>query len=139
VIFYELRSEGKRTRSRENGYNKSVKLKDKIILITGASKGIGNVLAKRLAQEKARLILVARTESELKRFIADYGNRHKYFVCNLENAEEIIGLVKQIKLETKKLDVLVNVAGVGVYKNFNEVIIADWNKSFALNVTAPFY
>mgnify|MGYP001601099232 CR=1 FL=1 len=113
-------------------------LKNKTILLTGGSGGIGNTLAKKLAEEKAKLILVARTESELKNFISKYGDEHKYFVCDLENKEEVKNLVSQIKALTKGLDILVNVAGIGIYKNFDETTTQDWDKSFALNVTAPF-
>jgi len=113
-------------------------LKNKTILVTGSSRGIGNALAKKLAEEKAKLILVARTETELKNFVSKYGDEHKYFVCDLENEEKVSNIVSKIKAEVKELDILVNVAGIGIYKKFDETTKQDWDKSFALNVTSPF-
>lgn len=122
----------------KNGYNMNMDLTNKTILLTGGTKGIGNALAKKLITEKARLVLAARTETELKSFVSKYGGEHKYFVCDLESEEKVNNLVSQIKTEVKKLDILVNVAGTGIYKKFDESTKQDWNKSFSLNVTAPF-
>jgi len=121
-----------------NSYNKDMNLKGKTILVTGGSSGIGNALAAKLADEGAKLILIARTETQLKRFISQRGDEHKYFICDLENKEAVGNLVGQIKAEVKELSILVNVAGIGIYKNFDETTVHDWVKSFSLNVTSPF-
>jgi short-subunit dehydrogenase len=119
-------------------YNKPMNLKGKTVLLTGGSRGIGNALAIKLAKENAKLLLIARTEPELRKFVSDYGSKHKYFVCDLENSKNVDKLISQIKSEVKDLDILINIAGVGIYRNFDQTTTQDWNKSFALNITAPF-
>lgn len=121
-----------------NSYNKDMNLTGKTILVTGGSRGIGNALAAKLAEEGAKLILIVRTEIQLKSFISKHGDEHKYFVCDLENKEAVSNLVDKMKAQVKELNILVNVAGIGIYKNLDETTAQDWEKSFSLNVTAPF-
>ena len=113
-------------------------LKNKTILITGGSQGIGRALAECLAKEGARLILVARSENRLKEFVKKFGKRHRYYVCDLSDHKQVIPLTKLIKNDLNDLDILVNAAGVGVYKNLQDVSFEDWTNSFSTNVTAPF-
>jgi short-subunit dehydrogenase len=115
-------------------------LKDKIIVITGASKGIGNTLTKFLAKEGARVILVARSEEILKDLVKNFGEeKHKYYACDLSNINEVFNLVRKIKKDFEKVDVLVNAAGIGVYKPIEEVKTEEWDLSFAIGVKAPYF
>lgn len=113
-------------------------LKNKTILITGGSRGIGRALAERLAKESANLILVARSKDRLKEFIDQYGKQHHYYVCDLFDHKQVIRLTELIKKDFGNLDILINVAGIGVYKNLLDVSFEDWSNSFSTNVTAPF-
>lgn len=92
-----------------------MKLKDKVVVITGASQGLGECLAYKLASEKARVILVARTEKLLKKVenkIEKEGGNAGYFVCDIRNLSQIKKTVGKIKDKFGKVDVLVNNAGV---------------------------
>lgn len=116
----------------------SVNFNNKTILITGASRGIGRALAEKLSDEGSRLILVARTEEKLKSFIKSHGDHHNYYICDLADRKQILYLVKSVKRDYKKIDALINVAGIGIYKSFPDISEEEWDYSFALNVTAPF-
>ena len=74
-------------------------------------------MAERLVEEDARLILVARSEDRLKEFVKKYGKQHRYYVCDLSDHKQVIQLTESIKNDFNNLDILVNVAGIGVYKN----------------------
>jgi short-subunit dehydrogenase len=113
-------------------------LKNKTILITGGSYGIGRALAERLAKECPHLILVARSENRLKEFVDQYGEQHRYYVCDLSDYNQVTQLTGLIKKDFFNLDVLINVAGIGVYKNLRDVTFADWSNSLSINITAPF-
>ncbi len=119
-------------------YNIGVNLKNKTVLITGGSQGIGRALAERLAKEGANLILVARSEDRLKEFVKKYGKQHRYYVCDLSDHKQVVQLTESIKNDLNHLDVLVNAAGIGVYKNLQDISFEDWTDSFSTNVTAPF-
>ena len=113
-------------------------LKNKTILITGGSQGIGRALAERLAKEGVNLILVARSEDRLKEFIKKFGKQHHYYVCDLLDNKQVFQLAESIKKDFNNLDILINVAGIGVYKNLQDITFEDWVNSFSINVTAPF-
>ena len=88
-------------------YLKSLDLKNKIALVTGAGKGIGRASAIALAEAGANLIILSRTESDLvkvEKEIKKLKRKCKYFVCDILNNNQVIDIFSKIK----KLDILVN-------------------------------
>ena len=89
--------------------------KNKVVLITGGSRGLGLVMAREFAHEGARLILCARDEEELNRAKLDLESRgaevmtHK---CDVSNRSEVMELIASIHDRYEGIDVLVNNAGV---------------------------
>lgn len=115
-------------------------IKNKTVLITGASKGMGNSIAKRLAQEGANLILVARTEEILKDLAKNLGGgSHKYYACDFSDIKKVLDLSENISKDFEKIDVLINGAGIGVYKPIEEVSFDEWRKSFSIGLDAPYF
>lgn len=97
-------------------------MKDKIILITGASSGIGLATAEALAAKGAELILAARNEVKLKsaaeKIQSKTGNdKIKYFVCDFSSQASIRKLAENVKKNYTQIDVLINNAG-GVFPEF---------------------
>lgn len=114
-------------------------LKDKIVVVIGATGGIGREIVKVLDSEKAKLVLVSKTESELQSLIKSLkGKDHKYYSCNLADQKGTEKLAQQIATDNSSIDVLVNAAGIGIYKPIEESTIEDWNKSMDINVTSHF-
>jgi short-subunit dehydrogenase len=98
-------------------------MKDKIVLITGASSGIGLATAEALAAKEAQLILVARSEDKLKQAIgqisAKTGNKNiSYYLADFSSQKSIRALADAIKKNHQKIDVLINNAG-GVFPSLN--------------------
>jgi short-subunit dehydrogenase len=92
-----------------------MKLKNKVVVITGGSQGLGKELAIKLAKEDARLILVARREKFLKRTqenVKRNGGNADYHKCDIRDVDNVKETVKQIRRRYKKIDVLINNAGV---------------------------
>lgn len=91
-------------------------LKNQTAIITGASSGLGESLAYKLAiDEQVRVILIARSKDLLKKVtekISKSGGRAEYFVCDISNLEQIRETKKNIVEQYKKIDILVNNAGV---------------------------
>ena len=97
-------------------------MKDKIILITGASSGIGLATAEALAAKGAELILAARSEEKMKEvaqlITSKTGNsKIKYFVCDFSSQNSIRKLAENVRKKYTKIDVLINNAG-GVFPEF---------------------
>lgn len=85
-------------------------LKNKIIVITGASSGLGAVLAEKVAEEGAHVVLVSRNEDELKK-IQEKTKGH-IFVCDISDLEQVKKTIDEIIQKFGIVDILVNNAGI---------------------------
>jgi len=114
-------------------------LKDKTVVVTGATGGIGRELVGNLDKEGVRLILVSKTESELQNLLSKLERKeNKCYPCDLSNQKETEALAKKISAEAGKVDILINAAGIGIYKAIEETTLDDWNASMNINVSAHF-
>ena len=90
-------------------------LKNKTVLITGGSRGLGLVMAREFAREGARLALCARDEEELERARIDLEKFNvdvMVFKCDVRNRQEVADMVAAVTNRFDQIDVLVNNAGV---------------------------
>jgi len=97
-------------------------MKDKIILITGGSAGIGLATAEALAEKGAEIILAARNEEKLKQAAQQIESKSgvkkvKYYVADFSSQKSIRSLAENVKKDYQKIDVLINNAG-GVFPEF---------------------
>ncbi len=119
-------------------YLKSLDLKNKIALVTGAGKGIGRASAIALAEAGANLIILSRTESDLvkvEKEIIKLNRKCKYFVCDILNNNQVIDIFSKIK----KLDILVNNAGTNIPSHFTKIKKKDMDYMVDLNIKAAFH
>lgn len=108
---------------------------NKIALVTGAGTGIGRAIAKRMADEGAKVLIIGRTEETLNES-ASQDDKISYLVANIENHEDVKGIIAEIKLKYGKLDILVNNAGVAPVTPFAEINLSEYDKTFGVNVRA---
>ncbi len=114
-------------------------LKDKVVIVTGATGGMGKEIVTLLDKEGANLIMVARSEDELKNLHEHLINRNStYFACDLSDQKSVEGLTKSLSEKFAVIDVLVNAAGIGIYKPIEEITLEDWNNTLNINLTAAF-
>ncbi|MBY0554895.1 SDR family NAD(P)-dependent oxidoreductase [bacterium] len=95
---------------------------NKVVLITGASSGIGWATAQAFASEGAFLMLVARREERLKELASickQLGSRSEYMALDVQNQQKLNELAKKTISMFGHIDVLVNNAGVGHYGDFD--------------------
>jgi NAD(P)-dependent dehydrogenase (short-subunit alcohol dehydrogenase family) len=118
-------------------------LNGKNALITGASRGIGEAIAKLLAAHGAHIILTSRKLEGLKRVeeeIVQSGGTAESLVCHSGEMEQIRGLFAKIESCHKRLDILVNNAGTNPF--FGDVLSADekaWDKTCDVNLKGYFF
>lgn len=121
----------------QNCYNLDMNLQNKRVLLTGATGGIGSVLAVKLAQVGAQLILLGRDQDKLSRLGRDL--KADIFPCDLTDRSSRQETLNAVLHRYPSLDLLIHAAGVGIYKPLPDITQADWDTSFALNVEATFF
>ena len=118
-------------------------LNDKVAIVTGASRGIGEAIAKTLAEHGAHVIITGRKIDGLKRVeeeIKRNGGKVSSITCHVGNMDHIEDLYKEIKHTYKHLDILVNNAATNPY--FGDLLNADegaWNKTIDVNLKGHFF
>ncbi len=116
------------------------RFKNKIALVTGAGSGIGRSTAIRLDQEGATLIIADINEGHLQETKAMLSNdRSSAMTLDISDLVQIKSCFESIKENYKKLDALINVAGILRFDNSHEVKIDDWNKILGVNLTGTFF
>jgi short-subunit dehydrogenase len=109
-------------------------------LVTGASRGIGKSIAKKLAELNYNLILIARSESGLKQVateIENSGSKVSYYTCDLSSVQSINESLNKIFKDHQVVDVLVNNAGIWTEGSL-EASVEEFNKVLAVNLSAQF-
>lgn len=116
-------------------------LEDKVVLITGASAGIGWASAIALAGEGANLVLTARREERLSQLEAQVRAIGSKIVSVVGDAREENTAVEAVQAAVKnfgRLDILINNAGVGNYKNLVETSAQEYDELMDSNVRSTF-
>jgi NAD(P)-dependent dehydrogenase (short-subunit alcohol dehydrogenase family) len=119
--------------------NPSSRLRDKVILVTGAAKRIGRGIALRLAGEGARVAIhYHHSEAEARQTAADCGNA-PLFRANLERVAEIQAMFGEIEQSLGRLDGLVNNAARFTRRDSLQITEADWDFIHSVNLKAVFF
>jgi len=114
-------------------------LKNKVAIVTGATGGIGRELVKNLDNEGVNLVLVSKSEDELQNLIKNLKRENNiYFTCDFSDQKSVQKLAEEIAKKFKTIDILINAAGIGVYKPIEDATLTDWNNSMNINVTSQF-
>ncbi|MFC5448247.1 SDR family NAD(P)-dependent oxidoreductase [Paenibacillus aestuarii] len=113
----------------------------KVVVITGAGQGIGRTLAITYAQQGAAVMLLDKNETSLQSTweqlsSADAG--HKRYTVDLSQTEDIINAMNDIQKNAGRIDVLINNAGLGVWKSPYEITIEEWDYVLGTNLRGTF-
>ncbi len=112
-----------------------MRLKDKIIFLTGGSTGIGRDCAEAYAREGAKVIIVARNGTASAQAAAELGNGHLGFACDVSDGAQVKDAIGQTLSHFGRLDVIHNNAGIASpSKPLHETSEAEWDTLFNINI-----
>ncbi|MEC4985238.1 MAG: SDR family oxidoreductase [Oscillatoria sp. PMC 1068.18] len=117
-------------------------IENKVVIITGASSGLGEATARRLAKGKAKLMLAARREERLQELVAEIekeGGTAKYQVTDVTVRSEVEALAKATHQAYGRIDVLVNNAGLMPLSPLVETKVEEWEQMVDVNFKGVLY
>lgn len=120
----------------------SNEIKGKVVAITGASSGIGEAIALRLAAAGAKVVLGARRVNRLEALalrIEKEGGEVAYIVTDVKRKEDLTALVKLASERFGRLDVMVNNAGIAQLSRIDELDVEGWEEMIDVNLKGTLY
>lgn len=113
--------------------------KDKTVIVTGGSEGVGAAAARQFADAGANLLLVARSKKNLEALAEELRDKShvEIFAMDVSDANACVDLFKKANFEFGRIDVLVNNAGYHQRGKFETVDVADLGKMIDVNLRAP--
>jgi 3-oxoacyl-[acyl-carrier protein] reductase len=119
----------------------AIKLTGKVVLITGASAGIGQACARAFAQEGARLVLTGRRQERLDELKQEAKKAGTEAISVIGDAREESTAIKAVEAATQafgRIDILINNVGVGNYKNLIDTSAEEYDMLMDSNVRSTF-
>jgi len=116
--------------------------KDRVVLITGAGRGIGEASAKAFAREGAIVVINDLDEEAAKKAAESIvkGGGQSIFICaDITQKGQVTDMVEHIKKEYGSIHILVNNAGVFIPMDFFDLDEETWDKTYAVNVKGMFF
>ena len=122
------------------GYDKDFRLTDRIAMVTGAARGIGKAIAQLYAEKGADVILVDMLEdvNEVAASLSQFGRKGLPLVADITKIDQVKRVVEESIREFQRIDILVNNAGIVLLDDAENLQDGDWEKTIAINLTAPF-
>lgn len=120
----------------------SNRLQNKVAIITGASKGIGEGIATVFAKEGAIVVISSRTESDLKQ-VADRinlnGGTASYIIADVTNPIDMDHVAQSTLSQYGKIDILIHNAGIYPLVNIEDMSVDEWHHVINTNLSSTFY
>jgi citronellol/citronellal dehydrogenase len=127
-----------------------MRLKDKVAIITGASRGLGEYCAIGYAREGARVAIAARTEQQAReelpgtihetaKKVEEAGGEALPVVCNVAKEDSVAAMVEKVLETWGQIDILMTNAAVQPPGRISTIEIKHWELEFKVNVHGPFY
>jgi NAD(P)-dependent dehydrogenase (short-subunit alcohol dehydrogenase family) len=119
-------------------------LSGKRALVTGASKGIGLEVARALSFEGADVVICGRDQGQLDKALADLKQsapKAKFASqkADVSSSEQVAELFSFTEKTLGGLDILINNAGIGIFRPASELTVEEWNRVIGINLSGAFY
>ena len=114
-------------------------LRGKVAIVTGSTKGIGLAVAERMIKEGASVVVSSRTEDSVSSVTERLGENARGIVCDVADPVSCQRLVDETFDHFGRLDVVVNNAGLGIFKPIWEMTVEEWRLQIDVNLGGVFY
>ncbi|WP_341229064.1 SDR family oxidoreductase [Nocardioides salarius] len=114
-----------------------LRLRDQVVLVTGASRGLGAAMALELAREGALVVAAARSKDSLAEVAAQGEGRISTVETDMRDEESVAALVPEVLARHGRIDGLINNAGIAPAGKFATQDPAVWKDAMSVNVLAP--
>lgn len=121
-----------------NKKTEKMQTKNKIAIVTGGASGLGLAITRLLVDNGIHVIMIGRNEENLRSIALELGEGASYFVCDLSLVAEIPDLIERIFQKFKKIDILINNAGINMKKAFVEVSDEEFSSVVQTNLQSVF-
>lgn len=116
---------------------------NKVVLVTGSSRGIGKAIVEDFAQKGYNVVInYIKENEEAEKLKKELEKKYKIkalcIKADVSNENEVKDMIRAIINEFEKIDVLVNNAGVAIDKEFEDRTVEDWKKTLNVNLIGPF-
>lgn len=118
-----------------------MRLKDKVIIATGTTSGIGLACAKRFAKEGAKVVMCARSEEKGKiqeKELIDLGYDVTFIKCDVSKKSDVDNVVAKTIEKYKRIDGVLNNAGINHSASFFDTTEEDWDKVMSVDLKGTF-
>jgi 2-dehydro-3-deoxy-D-gluconate 5-dehydrogenase len=113
------------------------KIKGRVAIVTGASRGLGKATTQALAREGVKVLAAARSIGELEELASEWRGQVVAQECDMADVGQAVRLVDRALEAFGHLDIVVNNAGIGIKGSFLEQEHIVWEQIMAINLTAP--
>lgn len=118
-------------------------LDGKVAAVTGGTRGIGRAIAERLSREGAAVAICGRSQETVDRTVQELTNANSGPVlgepADVSKPEDVQRFFNRIDAKFHGLDLLVNNAGIGIFKSVGDLTPEEWRRTIDLNLTGVFY
>lgn len=112
---------------------------DKVAVITGGAKGIGQAFAKRLAEDGVHVAVADMADgAETVRLVEAAGRNALAITCDVSNEDSVAAMAKQMQQKFGRIDIVVNCAGIYPQQDFSTMTFADWRRVLSINLDGTF-
>jgi 3-oxoacyl-[acyl-carrier protein] reductase len=114
-------------------------LQDRVVIVTGSTRGIGRAIADRFAREGARVVVSGRSEAAAESVAKEIGGEALALAADVSDPAAAAGLVERTVREAGRVDALVNNAGVALDNFVTGVTDERWDAVIGTNLAGPLY
>src|ERR1700730_1437424 len=113
--------------------------RDKVAVITGAAKGLGQAFARRLAEDGVHIVIAdVEPAAQTVKLVEEAGREALACSCDVTSPDAVAALAAQVERSFGHCDILINCAGIYPQRPFDEMTFADWRQVLSINLDGLF-